>query len=215
MVSAGERPRRYQRAVEGLVLPVSVALHPALDFCNTLAGWNAEEPHDYLESYDHLAVWAREAGLVDASTTARLRESAGFDSQGASRQLRHARSLRRALYAACTAPADVGAWEAVGRQARAAATRAVLVHDAPPGHRWSISDTGLARPVLELARCAGDLLAAVDLDRVKTCPGTGCGWLFLDPRGRRRWCSMEVCGNRAKARRHAERARRSARDEER
>ncbi|MYV62710.1 hypothetical protein GTW37_28835, partial [Streptomyces sp. SID4931] len=25
-------------------------------------------------------------------------------------------------------------------------------------------------------------------------PGKGCGWLFLDTAGRRRWCSLGVCG---------------------
>jgi predicted RNA-binding Zn ribbon-like protein len=42
-------------------------------------------------------------------------------------------------------------------------------------------------------------------EHVHTCPS--CGWLFLDPRGRRRWCSMATCGNRAKVRAHAARAR--------
>jgi predicted RNA-binding Zn ribbon-like protein len=38
--------------------------------------------------------------------------------------------------------------------------------------------------------------------RLKRCEG--CGEVFLDrsPAGRRRWCSMATCGNRAKARRH-------------
>lgn len=39
------------------------------------------------------------------------------------------------------------------------------------------------------------------LRRVKRCPGRGCGWLFLDRSGRRRWCSMQTCGSRSKMRR--------------
>ncbi|HEX9231378.1 MAG TPA: CGNR zinc finger domain-containing protein [Jatrophihabitantaceae bacterium] len=31
--------------------------------------------------------------------------------------------------------------------------------------------------------------------------------MFLDPSGRRRWCEMSVCGNRAKVRRYAQRHR--------
>lgn len=40
--------------------------------------------------------------------------------------------------------------------------------------------------------------------RIKMCPGIECGWLFIDEtrNGRRRWCLMETCGNRAKAARH-------------
>ena len=56
---------------------------------------------------------------------------------------------------------------------------------------------------------AGDLLAGPRLDRVRCCANPECGWLFLDDSraGKRRWCSMQSCGNRAKARRHYHRSR--------
>ncbi len=40
-----------------------------------------------------------------------------------------------------------------------------------------------------------------EMDRVKTCPGFDCGWKFMDEtkNARRKWCSMDLCGNRAKA----------------
>src|SRR5258708_7059779 len=46
--------------------------------------------------------------------------------------------------------------------------------------------------------------ALARLDRVRRCANPECGWLFLDDSraGKRRWCSMSACGNRAKARRH-------------
>jgi predicted RNA-binding Zn ribbon-like protein len=69
------------------------------------------------------------------------------------------------------------------------------------------ASTGLDLPLLAVAWAAADLLTSTGT--VAACPGTGCGWLFADPRGRRRWCSMALCGNRAKARRHAGRARRA------
>jgi predicted RNA-binding Zn ribbon-like protein len=42
------------------------------------------------------------------------------------------------------------------------------------------------------------------LDRVRSCQGDTCGWLFLDmsKNRSRRWCSMSDCGNTAKARRY-------------
>lgn len=48
------------------------------------------------------------------------------------------------------------------------------------------------------------LLDRRERQRLKVCIGDGCGWMFIDEsRGaRRQWCSMESCGNRAKARRH-------------
>ncbi len=209
MVSkAREQPPRYRRVVDGLVLPVAVAGPAALDFCNTFAGWNDTESHEYLATYAHLAVWAREAGLLDARSAAAVLAGAELDHDEADRQLERARALRSAVYHACTASDDQSAWDAVAVEARAAAGHAVLHADGAPGHRWTVSDAAaLARPVLELAREAGDLLATTDLRDVKSCPGTRCGWLFFDSSGRRRWCSMEVCGNRAKAHRHAQRAR--------
>jgi len=55
-----------------------------------------------------------------------------------------------------------------------------------------------------------ELLTSPDLGRVKMCPAARCAWLFLDDsrNGSRRWCSMETCGNRAKARLHYDRMRR-------
>lgn len=43
-----------------------------------------------------------------------------------------------------------------------------------------------------------------DLGRVKICPADDCRWAFYDTsrNGSRQWCSMAVCGNRAKARAH-------------
>ena len=47
--------------------------------------------------------------------------------------------------------------------------------------------------------------------RMKMCPAENCGWLFVDEtkNSRRTWCSMETCGNRAKAARHYERRKKS------
>ncbi len=40
--------------------------------------------------------------------------------------------------------------------------------------------------------------------RLKVCPGDDCGWAFYDQSRNQtgRWCSMSVCGGRAKARAH-------------
>jgi predicted RNA-binding Zn ribbon-like protein len=44
-------------------------------------------------------------------------------------------------------------------------------------------------------------------DRFRICANDTCRWAFYDesPTGRRRWCDMRTCGNRAKAARHRER----------
>jgi predicted RNA-binding Zn ribbon-like protein len=67
---------------------------------------------------------------------------------------------------------------------------------------------------LEQARAtvAGSLahyLADHDEHRLGVCADETCGWLFIDesPAGRRRWCDMRTCGNRAKVAAHRARAR--------
>ena len=52
-------------------------------------------------------------------------------------------------------------------------------------------------------------LLQADLTRVKQCQGEKCRWLFFDATKNksRRWCEMEICGNRAKQKRHGARLR--------
>lgn len=66
--------------------------------------------------------------------------------------------------------------------------------------------TPLAR-LAPLARAAVRLAADVDPHRLRVCDAPECGRWFVDTSkgGRRRWCSMERCGNRAKAARHRRR----------
>jgi predicted RNA-binding Zn ribbon-like protein len=70
------------------------------------------------------------------------------------------------------------------------------------GHRHREDDpTGEA-----LARLVGSLAAAIaagETGRFRVCANDGCRWVFEDTSrsGRRRWCDMTTCGNRAKVRR--------------
>jgi predicted RNA-binding Zn ribbon-like protein len=58
-----------------------------------------------------------------------------------------------------------------------------------------------------IAVATARLLATADPHRLRTCAASDCAAWFLDTSksGRRRWCSMERCGNRAKAARHRRR----------
>jgi predicted RNA-binding Zn ribbon-like protein len=56
-----------------------------------------------------------------------------------------------------------------------------------------------------ILRSAAEVLTSEKRTRLGQCADDrGCGWLFLDTSKNRsrRWCDMEDCGNRAKARRH-------------
>jgi CGNR zinc finger/Putative stress-induced transcription regulator len=59
-----------------------------------------------------------------------------------------------------------------------------------------------------LARDAVDLFGGPLARRIRVCAAENCGLLLVDTSraGRRRWCSMELCGNRAKIRAHRSRA---------
>ena len=70
--------------------------------------------------------------------------------------------------------------------------------------RWQSPEALL----LPLARSLADLVCNEDFTYVKACEGPGCTLLFVDrtQRRARRWCSMAVCGNRAKQAAHRKRA---------
>ena len=73
------------------------------------------------------------------------------------------------------------------------------------GHRHAASEVDDA--VAALAAPIIGELASGRPDRFRTCANDTCRWTFYDasPAGRRRWCDMKTCGNRAKAARHRER----------
>lgn len=199
---------QHWRRVEGLELPTPVAGHPALELVNTFSGWDGGHASDYLASYAHVAVLSAALGLVPGDDAAHLRALAAHDTRAGERALRDTRSLRADVRAAVLDPSDAGAVAAVSRMASRASAVAELVPGIPP--RWRVRGSGpddLDRPLLALAWSAAELLTDDARARARVCPGLGCGWMFLDVSGRRRWCSMQWCGNRAKVRAHAARHR--------
>lgn len=70
-------------------------------------------------------------------------------------------------------------------------------------------DLVIDRVLWAVSQSAISLLTNVDeLAMVQECPGEECGYLFRDTsHGRRRWCSMKTCGNRAKVQRFRDRQR--------
>jgi len=72
-------------------------------------------------------------------------------------------------------------------------------------HEGDAIDDVLARIAERVAR----QVIAPDVDRLRICANDTCRWVFYDSSrtGRRRWCTMASCGNRAKAARHRARAR--------
>src|SRR5262245_9334558 len=195
----------FAEKVDGLILPRGVSGHPALDFCNTEAAWGTPEPGDYLRSYEYMVAWAKGAGLVGHDLSDRIRRRAARSSGEASRALDEARAFRNSLHSVLVKPRPGAEWNRVASLVSEGAATAVLT----PGRAaatWELPESiGLRLPLLALARSAGELLTSDDVRSVRSCPGNHCGWLFLDRRGSRRWCTMSTCGNRAKARRFTQR----------
>lgn len=193
--------------VEGIQIPRRVAGAVGLEICNTRAGWGQPHPREYLLGYDHLAVWARETGLVAEHAAAALRERAAHEPEEARSALGRTLAFRESLYSVLAFPPSPRHWQVVARVAQSASgLRRLSRGDGQP--RWHVDEAraGLRLPLLAAGLAAADWLTTAG--SASACPGQGCGWLFADPSGRRRWCSMAVCGNRAKVRRHAARARR-------
>jgi predicted RNA-binding Zn ribbon-like protein len=208
---------------------------PSLDFVNTRrnrgAGLRDAGPGDrtawdrtagdgeaeYLREPADLAAWLAEAGLITPPAAAGrspvvrdtvVRDTADGDI------LAGALALREAINTAVTA--TVAAVSVPDR-----AVRCVNEWIAAEPHRPALRlEAGM--PVLRapraartprgalalLAADAAELLGTGLRERLRICPGPGCRGRFLDdsPAGRRRWCSMAVCGNRSKAAIHRQAA---------
>jgi predicted RNA-binding Zn ribbon-like protein len=129
---------------------------------------------------------------------------------------------------------DVAATRTLREAVRAAAAAAMAADALPPGAVATINAAAAAAPPVPvlgadgtaapappvtaaqarslLARDAIDLLTGPLAARIRVCAAPDCGLLFVDASrpGRRRWCSMERCGNRAKTRGYRSRSSRSA-----
>lgn len=197
-------PAHYE-VVKGIPLPARLGGHPALDFCNTWTGWDGKDTGDYLKGYDHLAVWAGFVGLLPPDRVTLLRRQANRQSRAALAVLDRTWRFRTSLYEVLRNGAIGPDLDAVAREIHTAAA-ALRLRPADAAINWEIgTEAGLAAPLLVAAWSAGELLTSPGRSLVRACPGAGCGWLFLDRRGRRRWCTMATCGNREKVRRFAAR----------
>ena len=75
-----------------------------------------------------------------------------------------------------------------------------------PTAAW-VSTNGVTGLMSSIARDAIDVLGGPRAARLKRCEGSRCSLVFVDisRSGRRRWCSMDRCGNRAKVAAHRRR----------
>ncbi|MFE4369288.1 CGNR zinc finger domain-containing protein [Streptomyces sp. NPDC056835] len=190
---------------------------PGLDFLNSVAT-PVDTQIDWIEDGAGLLAWLGQAELVSPDTLASLREQAmpgELDAVAA-----QARSLReefrtfvrehkgRPLEAECLAELaplnrllarDEGFFQLdFARQRNAPGLQLRRTR------RWRSPDSLL----LPIGEALARFLSEEDFSDVKACEGPACTLMFVDhTRGRvRRWCSMAICGNRAKQAAHRNRA---------
>jgi predicted RNA-binding Zn ribbon-like protein len=182
-----------------------------LDFVNTVDPRLKRPQEDYLVTFEQLAQWGRYVGVLSAAEERALLALAARDTSFAADVQQRAIELRAALYELVRPPRRraARALEILNREfTRTASARVLGRHRDDYRLSWS-ADSPHERLLGTIAQSALELLTSPALDRVRECAGDGCGWLFLDvsKAHRRRWCSMAICGNRAKAQRHRQRQR--------
>lgn len=168
------------------------------DLCNTN---DVEGGRDRLQKRSELVAFGAVHGLPDLQVSEA--DVANF------------RQLREALRQICQAHAGQREFpesaELVNHHLRTA--RFGLTVDGAGRATLTRSPQRRGLPAL-LARLAEAIIVAAesgDWQRLKACSAEECRWVFYDrsPAGRGRWCSMQVCGSRAKMRAYRSRKRSS------
>lgn len=187
-----------------------------LDFLNTLAT-PEDTPVDWIEDGEGLVAWLEQAGLVSAKTLRALKARAmPGELDVVAARARNLREWFRGFISSRSGralkPDDLRDLEPLNRllerdeqyiQVAPGTGEGASVLELRTLRRWRTPESLLLPIGEELARFVG----SDDFRYVKACEGSTCTLLFVDrTRGRaRRWCSMAICGNRAKQAAHRSR----------
>lgn len=190
--------RRVGERQPGDRLPAPGDLQLVQAFVNTF--WDLDRAGaEQLSSPAALAEWLAAHGLLEPGT--RLRQA------DLERALDVREGLRALLFVNNDAAADPDAIERLNAALRSPGLYVQLGAADPPAFRAMRCDFDAA-----LASLA-TVVAVAQLDgrwyRLRACPGDHCGWAFYDHSRNQsgNWCSMSVCGSRAKAREYRRRNR--------
>ena len=176
----------------------------ALDFLNT-SRQASDATVDLIPDQGELARWLSGAGLLsDDARTPRPTPEARI-------LLSETQRLREAIHELIAAHARHGqlpseALHVLNRTLEVGhtSTRAELTDGGDLTLVTYQSSASNLSPLFTVALSAAHLLAESSPLRVRRCASDACRLWFLDTskNGRRRWCSMAICGNRAKVARH-------------
>jgi predicted RNA-binding Zn ribbon-like protein len=199
--------------------PILVADSPGIDFLNSIAT-PLDVPVEWLASGEGLLDWLTHTALVPAAVLGNLRRaSLPGELDAAAAQARALREWFRGFVQRHKGrrlkPEDLRELgplnqvlerdEAFGQITKAGGENRL---DQSPlalhiMRRWRSAESLL----IPIAQAMAEVVCNDDFAQVKACEGPACTLLFLDrTHGRaRRWCSMAVCGNRAKQAAHRRR----------
>jgi predicted RNA-binding Zn ribbon-like protein len=184
-----------------------------LDFINTLEWRNGKSPNERLNRVPDLIDWAVESGMIGEGEAKGLERAILKDPESAKNWFTRILRLRETIYRIFSAisnsgtpsEADFAEFNSILAQSMA---QSRLEWESDHYHWAWKGDDSLELLLWSVVRSAADLLTSADLHKLGECADDrGCAYLFMDESRNhtRRWCSMESCGNRAKARRHYER----------
>jgi predicted RNA-binding Zn ribbon-like protein len=201
---------------------IFIAGDPALDFLNSRAT-PVDVPVEWLDDGEGLLSWLHQAQLVPEPVLKEIRaRSRPGELDKVAEQARELREwFRRFVEKERGRPLAPGEFRKLERLNRLLERDESFSQIAPATgsdrsafelrvlRRWR-SPEALLLPV---AQALARFVCSEDFTYLKACEGPACTLLFADrTRGRaRRWCSMAICGNRAKqtAHRHRSKAERS------
>jgi predicted RNA-binding Zn ribbon-like protein len=200
--------------------PFFVGDNKALDFLNSIAAPHGDEV-DCIEDWKGLTSWLLLVGLVTSDMLARAdRTTATKTKKAIVSEARDLRDwFRQFISEHAGRPLEESALVELKRLNRLLARDRTFhqIVGAP------VPNETLGEPALQMqlnrpfeaadellfpiAQAMAELICRPDFERVKHCEGPTCTLWFIDTskNHKRRWCSMEICGNRAKAAAHRER----------
>ena len=172
-----------------MVTVVSQPLDLVRDYVNTL---DFETGIDRIATRDELATWLSEQGLVDDLPAPTGQEHADA--------LAVREAIRNLLLANNAVAVDAAAASKTLEEAARQAHLGVRFEDGRPV--LAPEDDGVRGAIGRIVALVAELAPSDEWKRLKSCRDENCRVAFYDKsRNRSRaWCSMEVCGNREKAR---------------
>ncbi len=194
-----------------------VAGHLALDFANTLDyRYDPDRLIDLLPSYQRFLAFCRQSGIVTGAETRKILD--GLNELDSRLVLKEVINLREAVYSLILSgvrgrsPAEPDLCALNGFLSEARAVDQVVWQKRRFVRRVRDVTERPDGPLRLVVDAAVGLMTSPDIHRVRECSEDTCRWFFLD-RSRnhsRRWCDMQLCGNRSKAKRFYARTRNDA-----